>query len=321
MPPSRRSSKQSSSEKSTSPGTKKSNDAQSQWIMMVEDCVLDDDGGNEESRPVMCKLRHPKSDSGCLFLFANGGQDVYEAIQYKEEFRSWFIGDTVQHDGGMLMLTTVDPLFLVMPYLLKEGQSGKFMTLDQIVIDEDYPECNRLHGCTGLSELHQITEVKGDDDFRAYRFDKDKTLSWLKLKTEIVADVLQQKDVSVSSSGAHSSIFIRSKKEDAVDKDQYIKYACGMVSDYLPPLIAEDLRDYLGVADIHDPIKSPSEEPPAKRVKLEDIAPSEDYSKTHGVQKQTSKETKMTVAQKKLSKVDKSGMKSISSFFSPKVKT
>ncbi|XP_046568898.1 ribonuclease H2 subunit B-like [Haliotis rubra] len=320
MPPSRRSSKQPSIDKSSSTQSKKLNDAQSQWVMMVEDCVLEDDG-SEESRPFMCKLRHPKSDSGCLFLFANGGRDVYEAIQYKEEFRSWFIGDTIQHDGGMLMLTTVDPLFLVMPYLVKEGQSGKFMTLDQIVIDEDYPECNRLHECSGLSELHQITEVKGDDDFRAYRFDKDKTLSWLKLKTEIVADVLQQKDVSVSSSGAHSSMFIRSKKEEAVDKEQYIKYACGMVSDYLPPQIADDLRDYLGVADIPEPVKSPSEEPPAKRVKLEDIAPSEDYSKTNGLQKQNSKETKLTVAQKKLSKVDKTGMKSISSFFSPKVKT
>ena len=36
------------------------------------------------------------------------------------------------------------------------------MTLDQIVVDADYPECTRLHSCSGLDELHQITDVKGN---------------------------------------------------------------------------------------------------------------------------------------------------------------
>ena len=35
------------------------------------------------------------------------------------------------------------------------------MTLDQIVMDDDYPECHRLHSTGGISELHQVADVKG----------------------------------------------------------------------------------------------------------------------------------------------------------------
>ena len=35
------------------------------------------------------------------------------------------------------------------------------MTLEQIVMDEDYPECHRLHSAAGISELYQVTDVKG----------------------------------------------------------------------------------------------------------------------------------------------------------------
>ena len=36
-----------------------------------------------------------------------------------------------------------------------------FMTLDQIVCDPDYPECSRLVGTSGTSELSQIADIKG----------------------------------------------------------------------------------------------------------------------------------------------------------------
>lgn len=35
------------------------------------------------------------------------------------------------------------------------------MTLDQIVCDPDYPECSRLVGTSGTSELSQIADIKG----------------------------------------------------------------------------------------------------------------------------------------------------------------
>ena len=35
------------------------------------------------------------------------------------------------------------------------------MTLDQIVMDDEYPECQRLLSASGISELFQVTDVKG----------------------------------------------------------------------------------------------------------------------------------------------------------------
>ena len=35
------------------------------------------------------------------------------------------------------------------------------MTLDQIVMDDDYTECHRLLNTSGISELYQVTDVKG----------------------------------------------------------------------------------------------------------------------------------------------------------------
>jgi hypothetical protein len=35
------------------------------------------------------------------------------------------------------------------------------MTLDQIVIDEDFPDCGKLLDCAGLQSLDQVTDMKG----------------------------------------------------------------------------------------------------------------------------------------------------------------
>ena len=35
------------------------------------------------------------------------------------------------------------------------------MTLDQIVVDDEYPECRRLQECSGLEQLHIVADCKG----------------------------------------------------------------------------------------------------------------------------------------------------------------
>jgi len=35
------------------------------------------------------------------------------------------------------------------------------MTLDQILTDDDYQECSRLCSTSGMSELQEVTDVKG----------------------------------------------------------------------------------------------------------------------------------------------------------------
>ena len=37
-----------------------------------------------------------------LFVFCHGDTSLYELIQFKEDFRSWFVGNSVQHGKSLI---------------------------------------------------------------------------------------------------------------------------------------------------------------------------------------------------------------------------
>ncbi|XP_014681644.1 PREDICTED: ribonuclease H2 subunit B-like [Priapulus caudatus] len=264
------------------------------------------------------KLRHPKTDQGAVYLFSPDGKIVSEVLQFKEPYRSWFIGDSVQSDGSFSLCTPVDPIFLILPYLIKSSQNGKFQLLDQVLMDDEFPQCCHLLNCSGISGLDMITDTKGDADLKAYRFNQDKCLEFLRQKVELTASHLKKTSVNVSA-GSQAAVFVKTATEG-----EYKKYACDLIAAYLSVEFAKKLHSYLGTEDKTDVKKeilsSPEDQPPTKRIKMEKQCsePTEDYSKTSGNTK-TLSVGKMSRGQKVLSKVDKSGMKSLSSFFSPKV--
>ena len=123
---------------------------------------------------------------------------------------------------------------------------------------------------------------------------------------------------------------ISHSKSSSNSKDDYLRFAFGLVSDYLPLELGTSLREHLGIPAAVE--KRPSDAanlPPSKRAKLGDITPTEDYTKQTSLGKQSSEpklekqksEPKLTTAQKKLSQIDKTGMRSLTAFFSPKSKT
>lgn len=84
--------------------------------------------------------------------------------------------------------------------------------LEQCLWDENYPETVRLASCKNL-DLLLVADQKGEDNLRAFKFNEDKTLSWLRTKVERVAEVLKQKNIHVST-GAVSANFVKSTKDD-----------------------------------------------------------------------------------------------------------
>ncbi|KAL4219811.1 Ribonuclease H2 subunit B [Mactra antiquata] len=285
----------------------------SQWIFMINDEAIKYDP-NGDSQFLVCGLKHPRTGKKCLYLFNTGSMKIYEITQFKEEFRSWLIDETVQNDSSIYITTPIDPVFLVLPYLIKTADSGRYMTLDQVIIDENYPECARLVDCCSDVDLEKVADIKGSGDIKAYRYNKEKTLSWLKIKTERVSVTLNDKDICVIS-GVKASELVKAKASN----EEYMRYAHGLVSDYLPSELSSSLREYLGIPALAEKRPSDAGNPPNKRTKLEDITPNEDYSKNVKIEEKTSK-GKQSIAQKKLDKVDKKGMKSMMSFFSPKSK-
>nr|DBA32565.1 TPA: hypothetical protein GDO54_000347 [Pyxicephalus adspersus] len=262
---------------------KKAGDVQAdQWVLIAPE-TLKDDAKKPSGKTLFAKLRSPLTEKGTMFLFINSTQQICELKAFQEEYRSWFIGQTVQQDGRLLYATPVDPLFLVLYYLIKaDKEQGKFQPAEQIVVDEDFPSCNLLLQCTQVEQsLHHVTEEKEIGSKKFYKYSKEKTLAWLK-------------------------------------KKDYLRYAHGLISEYIAEELRTELSKYLNLPDI----SSPTPEPPTKKRKISDkpVEAEEDYTKFNS---SSTKKTnsKMTAAQKSLAKVDKTGMKNISSFFSPKGKS
>lgn len=46
------------------------------------------------------------------FLINKSANKIYELQTYKEEHRSWLIGETVKSDGNIQLTTPVDPIFI-----------------------------------------------------------------------------------------------------------------------------------------------------------------------------------------------------------------
>ncbi|TNN29892.1 Ribonuclease H2 subunit B [Liparis tanakae] len=243
---------------------------------------------------------------------------LFEVKAFEEDFHSWFVGQTVQRDGRLLFVTPMDPLFLIMPYLIKSGKEEKFQPVDQVVEDEEFPACSRLLSCTrSLASLHHIAEEKEVGKQTFHRYSPEKTMDWLKKKVfgrahrtlfnmevhswfdfdlfvevERTVGVLKARNVSVGG-GVKSTTYIRVKSESDSSDEDYRRYAHGLISEYLSEDLSTALLQHLKLPEL---ISLKETEPPSKPPK------------------------KMTAAQKSLAKVDKTGMKTMASFFSPKVK-
>ncbi|XP_034792625.1 ribonuclease H2 subunit B isoform X2 [Pan paniscus] len=268
------------------------------------------------------KLVNPCSGEGAIYLFNMCLQQLFEVKVFKEKHHSWFINQSVQSGGLLHFATPVDPLFLLLHYLIKADKEGKFQPLDQVVVDNVFPNCILLLKLPGLEKLlHHVTEEKGNpeiDNKKYYKYSKEKTLKWLGKKVNQTVAALKTNNVNVSSRVQSTAFF--SGDQASTDKEEdYIRYAHGLISDYIPKELSDDLSKYLKLPEPSASLPNP----PSKKIKLSDepVEAKEDYTKFNTKDLKTEKKnSKMTAAQKALAKVDKSGMKSIDTFFGVKNK-
>uniref|UniRef100_T1JC34 Ribonuclease H2 subunit B n=1 Tax=Strigamia maritima TaxID=126957 RepID=T1JC34_STRMM len=258
--------------KSSSKQNKALSDKGSKQVVIILPAhkILD---GESKGNLTFAQLRHPKTDDGALYSFDDNNKIVCEVLKYKENPQSCFLGNSVEPDGSMHVCTEINTLFLALPYFIK---SNKFGLLDQVLHDDEFPAVSRLTDCITSKQLMLITDSKsiGNDTF--YRFNKENTLNWLKKRTEKVAAVLEEQQVHVTK-GARSATFVRSKNDEQPEKSDYLKYACGLISEYMSRSLSEDLHKHLNLEFKSD--VSPVAEPPAKRAKMEKKGePTEDYS-------------------------------------------
>ncbi|XP_061648731.1 ribonuclease H2 subunit B isoform X1 [Phyllopteryx taeniolatus] len=289
------------------------------WVVIAAGSVLDSQ--RKDSEPTFVRLRNPATDAASLYMLSGGGGDLqlYEVKAFEEDFRSWFVGQTVQRDGRLLFVTPMDPLYLILPYSIKSGKDGKFQPVAQMVMDEEFPACTRLLSCVrSLASMHHITDEKEVGSLQFHRYSREKTMAWLKKKVEKTVLVLKKKNISVGE-GVKSSTYVRVKMESDSSEEDYLSYAHGLISEYISQDLSKDLRHHLQLPEVTSPKET---EPPFKKRKLSDkpVEPGEDYTQFNSGDFARKPPKKLTAAQKNLAKADKSGMKTMSSFFSPQVK-
>ncbi|XP_008579864.1 PREDICTED: ribonuclease H2 subunit B [Galeopterus variegatus] len=265
------------------------------------------------------KLVNPCSGEGAMYLFNMYLQQLFEIKVFKEKHRSWFINQSVQSGGLLHFVTPLDPLFLLLYYLRKAEKEGKFQPLNQVVVDDVFPDCILLLKLPDLEKvLRHVTEEKEIGNKKYYKYSREKTLKWLQKKVNQTIAALKTNKVNVSAR-VQSTAFFSGDQVSSDKEEDYICYAHGLISDYLPKELSDDLSKYLKLPEPSASLPNP----PSKKIKLSDepVEAKEDYTKFNTKDLKTEKKnSKMSAAQKALAKVDKSGMKSIDTFFGAKNK-
>ncbi|GAU99123.1 hypothetical protein RvY_10167 [Ramazzottius varieornatus] len=269
---------------------------------------------------------HPNTGDLCLWAFNTATGDAFQfSTCSSEKCRSWFVGNYVMEDGTLTYLVPVDPLFLVIPFLLTAKKKRMFQPVSQILVESDN-STGSTSGSSCLStlakradlflrDLDLICTVKDILGKKVVKLSKTKLAAWVKVKVRFLADVLQKERVNVGSRVAVAG-FIR--KEEDYTQAQFEKFAFGILCNYLPEVLHNELSVALGLKEVVETKKQDnSSEQPSKKSKngQEADASSEDYSKVFQRTNSAATEKKLTAAQKRLQKVDKTGMKNISSYF------
>ncbi|KAF9312005.1 Ribonuclease H2 subunit B [Podila horticola] len=110
-------------------------------------------------------LPNPTSGLPSRYVIQDG--KLYEMqVAAAEGIRSWFVGDTIQSDGSLYMITPLDPIFMFIPILeivrlQTSGSAGRFMVVDDIFESDQYTSLRHLVQLHSVEKLlAQICEVR-----------------------------------------------------------------------------------------------------------------------------------------------------------------
>ncbi|KAJ8922920.1 hypothetical protein NQ315_001463 [Exocentrus adspersus] len=239
------------------------------WVILLNEPQQPSDVKESESSGSLdiVTLRQPNTDKAAKFLFSSTDDSVQEILTFTEEKRSWLIDDTVKSNGQLHLSTPVDPIFLVLPYLQKRCTS-EALPLEEMLQDKEFPETKRLLKLKsgGLRYLNTISDTVSN----SFKFNEEKTLVWLKKKTEKVAQVIHERKIHV---GRGSQISVS-------DSDR-LRWAYAIIRQYLNQDIGAKLLKYLDIPEQVQNLKRKGlvlPKPDVKKAKLE-------YKKTRTAKK------------------------------------
>jgi len=266
---------------------------------------------------LITEIRHPRTQKGHLYAFNGDKTCLCEVVCVNDPHSAWFIGNTIESDGRLQMLTPMDPLLLAIPYLRAAERS---VPLDDLLIDDDFTSIGDIIGLLTREKLEKIALPKGPADLNVWQWNEEKALEYLATKINKLKTEIKEKGLSTLDNESSTNYVSAKRKEESQEEEECLRYAWEFLSDFLSNDLSEKLAKHVKL-NLNTPALM---KPVAKKPKLDgnvkkenSTGPVDDFSKDN---KPTKIKAEPTSAKGKALAKSAKGSKSISSFFgkSPK---
>lgn len=104
-------------------------------------------------------LKNPSTLKASNYIVSGDGKSIRELLQFCQPHRSWFIDESIQADGNVYLTTQIDPLFLILPYLV-ESCSEMASPLDSFLVDQDFPDIFRLQKIVTEKQMDRVRNFR-----------------------------------------------------------------------------------------------------------------------------------------------------------------
>ncbi|KAG0275061.1 Ribonuclease H2 subunit B [Linnemannia exigua] len=259
-------------------------------------------------------LPSPSSGLPARYVIQDGG--LYEMQMVDSEgLRSWFVGDTIQSDGALFLITPFDPVFMLIPILDTMRQKtptseGKFLMLEGIFgsSNDQYPSMRHLTNLKNIDGyLALVCEVRDSSpSMKTFRLDDDRVMGWLKKKMDVLVSKFGTIPALVDSI-AYTESLPEACRSEAITQSVLRLISANLSDSWATRLSANYQFPELDKLESRTQLPSMSEFGKRSGMDLDD------EPKTKEVKK-----PKMSVGQRKLAKASTAGMKPMTSFFAKK---
>ncbi|KAK0241807.1 ribonuclease H2, subunit B, partial [Armillaria nabsnona] len=302
---------------------------------VLQAIALGSPGGNVLPPSRFIRLLHPRTGLPCLFLPCNRLSQATQILEVQgvspTNARSWTLGEEIISDGKLLILTPIDPAFLLIPILKStipsDGTSGNFRPADDIFEDAISKLSRESNGlvsavditsfvemdCTrrALRRVYEMKEVASD--IMVYRFSPTKVVDYVRKKVDYMSSFpVIEMSRSITRNLAKDGLLDDGKEKLLAAAKT--KIACDLICQYLPPLESASLVASYDFTDLDAFMKRLEEENMATTAKSgKGTQTSKD---TNGDKKR--KSAKGSQGVEKLKKANVKGMAKLSTFFTKK---
>ncbi|OWZ22612.1 hypothetical protein PHMEG_0002661 [Phytophthora megakarya] len=252
-----------------------------------------------------------------------------QRLQPEEGARSWFIGNSVVQDGGVMVFSPIDALFVLLDAAWT--QRARFMSVYDLLARDNNTwllQLSTLHQ-EQIETLCDVQAVGGEEgvDNLYVKINETKATNWLKAKVEKVATVLAKQEMEANAKAAAATAIdarvnlpgvpheeTQGKEKQVEDISGHYREAIDIVGNYLS-------NEWIDLLCNEFKVKKEVEVKPVAKTPGAplDTFKRFDQRQTPGNGKRpTSAAAGSAKKKSKLANVDRTGMKSLTSFFGKK---